>query len=311
MMAGSDGAVLVVGAGGFIGRHVAQAIAARTPQRSLIRLVRGALPADAPGEYLSLEIGDATVLPLTELLRRHAVRAVVNCAGTTRASEEAQAADNVGATAALLAAIAAYDATTVFCQLGSGAEYEMLPAPARTGEDTAANPAGAYGQSKLAATEAVLAATAEERVRGYVLRLFNPIGVGMPSTQLLGKVLEYLRSPASEPLQLGSLDSYRDYIDVRDVAAAIAVSLERAGNIRGEVVNIGTGNAQSTRTLIEQLFDNANRQFTEDRAGGSARSKWANWQEADIGKARRLLGWEPRYSIDDTLAHLAASVQGA
>ena len=40
---GSEGAVLVVGAGGFIGRHITLAIAERTPQRRLIRLVRCSL----------------------------------------------------------------------------------------------------------------------------------------------------------------------------------------------------------------------------------------------------------------------------
>lgn len=303
-MAGSDGAVLVVGATGFIGRHVALAIAERSPNRRLIRLARTAAGPNGVGDHVTMEISETTVGSLTDLLRRHSIRAVVNCAGTTADSEAAWAADNAGATTALLRAVAAHDQPTVFCQFGTGAEYEMLVAPARTDETTNANPAGAYGRSKLIATESVLRATTEETVRGYVLRVFNPIGPGMPATQLMGRVLQYLRGADAEPLQLGSLDSYRDYIDVRDVAAAVAISLERAGNIRGEIVNIGTGNAQSTRALIEQVFARAHRQFTEDQSGGSARSKWANWQEADISKARRLLGWEPRYSLDDTIANL-------
>jgi len=307
-MPANDGAILVTGASGFIGRHAALAIAEHSPNRRLITLSRGGAGASGPGEYVALEIGDSTVPQLTDLLRQHSVRAVVNCAGTTAASDTAQAADNVGAVSALLRAVAAHDTSTVFCQLGSGAEYEMLTAPARTTEATSARPAGAYGRSKLVATEHVMTATAEGSVRGFVLRLFNPIGPGMPRTQLLGKVLSYLQSSDTEPLQLGSLESYRDYIDVRDAALAIATSLDRAGNIRGEIVNIGTGTAQSTRALIEQIFASTKRQFVEDQAGGSARSKWANWQEADISKARRLLGWEPRYSLDDTIAQLTAGL---
>lgn len=303
--------VLVAGASGFIGRHVVRALGEVAPDTPVVRLDRQAAREVGASAYYRREIGGGDGAALTRLLRECDVAAIVNCAGTTQSQAERLAADNVATTEGLIEASAAARAGMVFCQIGSAAEYEMLPRPDRTREDCPTRPAGDYGRSKLAASNRVLEATRQGHVAGYVLRLFNPIGAGMPTTQLVGRLLEHLRNGPAEPLVVGSLSSYRDYVDARDVARAIAASLPRADALRGEVINVGSGTANSTRSLVQGILRAARRgAFLEEAEGGSARSQWASWQEADISKARVMLGWVPRFSFDETLQHLAAVSRG-
>lgn len=299
-------AVLVAGANGFIGRHV---VAALTRSNSVVQLDRQG-EARSPGVYEQFDIGGAASEQLAAIVKRHAVTAIVNCAGTTQLDNTLLAADNIGVTERLVVVSTMAEPGLVFCQIGSGAEYQMLPRPERTREDCPAIPAGDYGKSKLESTCHVLSRTADGAIAGYVLRLFNPVGPGMPGTQLLGKVLGYLGRETREPLELGSLDSYRDYIDARDVARAVVASLESAQRVRGQIVNIGSGTATLTRALVDELFRAADRgAYREDAEGGSARSRWASWQEADISRAASLLDWRPMFSLRQTVTELIQSLK--
>jgi NDP-hexose 4-ketoreductase len=301
----SPGPILVSGANGFVGRHVVQGLSRVFPHDEIVQLDRHPTSLNPGMLYCEYNIGDSDDSSLTDLLRRHDVRAVVNCAGTTQSISSLLARQNIGVAKRLVASAATVRPGMPFCQIGSAAEYEMLPHPQQTSEVCPARPQGAYGKSKLASTDHLLQATRDGRVSGYVLRLFNPLGIGMSPSLLMGKVLEYLQSGIVEDLQLGNLGSFRDYVDIRDVAAVVATSMQQSHKLRGEVINIGTGKATSTRTLVEQVLVRGGRGFVENEDAGSARSKWASWQEADISKAKQLLGWEPKYTFRDTVAELA------
>jgi nucleoside-diphosphate-sugar epimerase len=297
--------VLVAGSEGFIGRHVIQALRELAPDAGILRLDRHiASDVVTDGSY-SRDLAAIMTADLTRIMIECDVTAVVNCAGTTQSQFDALQTANVTTTQRLVEASAGARKGMVFCQIGSAAEYEMLPRPEKTREGTPARPKGDYGRSKLAATSCVLSAARQGRVAGYVVRLFNPIGRGMPTTQLAGLVMDYLRRGSDGALHVGSLDTFRDYVDVRDVSEAIAASLGVADEMREEVVNIGSGGAHSTRYLVNEILAAAKRgAVIEDGDTGSARSAWANWQEADISKAQTLLRWTPRFSLEETIRHL-------
>lgn len=279
--------VALVGAGGFIGRHVRQALDAhRRPPLLLSR-------ADAAGEAPRLR----------RSLVAESVDVLVNCAGTTRGSKAELQAANVTLVATLLEALAG---TTIrLIQIGSAAEYGPGEAGHLVREDHGVHPLSDYGISKLAATRLVFAAADQSEVPGVVLRVFNPIGPGISPESLPGRAALQIRGALrGGAVHLGPLGATRDFVDVRDVADAVAAACF-ADAVSGRVLNIGSGQATTARELVHQLAAVADYAgpIIED-AAASPRSEAVDWQVAEIGAAGSALGWAPRRSLRDALTSL-------
>jgi nucleoside-diphosphate-sugar epimerase len=146
-----------------------------------------------------------------------------------------------------------------------------------------------------------------------VLRVFNPLGRNSPARTLPGRAAMEIREALEHrrrSIRLGPLDSYRDYIDTRDVArAALLAGRGSAGG--GVVLNVGRGEAVLSRDVIRSLariagYDGA----IEESDDGSSRSARLSWQCADIRAIGERLGWRPRYRLEDSLRDLWDGVQG-
>ncbi|MGH3648366.1 MAG: NAD-dependent epimerase/dehydratase family protein, partial [Micromonosporaceae bacterium] len=107
-------------------------------------------------------------------------------------------------------------------------------------------------------------------------------------------------------IRLGPLGAYRDFVDVRDVAAAV-VAAAFAPTPRRVVCNVGSGTAATARTLVRLLADAAG--FTgivTESDAPSSRSPGVDWIAADLGHSATALGWAPIYSLAES-AELAWS----
>jgi nucleoside-diphosphate-sugar epimerase len=191
--------------------------------------------------------------------------------------------------------------------LGSAAEYGPGTPGRRVTESGATAPAGPYGATKLAGTVAVTASGLD----AVVLRVGNPVGPGAPPTGLPGRVAALLADAgrdAEATLRLGDLSAYRDFVDVRDVAEAVALAATAPGPLP-PVLNIGGGEAVPVRDLVRTLADAAGfrGRIVEEGAGGSARSADVSWQCSDITAARDALGWRPTRSLGVSLEALWAA----
>jgi NDP-hexose 4-ketoreductase len=125
------------------------------------------------------------------------------------------------------------------------------------------------------------------------------IGPGAPDSTLTGRVIRDLR--ARQLIEVGSLDVWRDFVDVRDVAEAVlAVALADAK--QPPVLNVGTGRATLARDVAGQLFELSGQpaKIVEDADQETALG--APWQQADIGLIDRQLGWSPKIALDQSLA---------
>ena len=200
--------------------------------------------------------------------------------------------------------------------IGSAAEIgAQWPGKAIT-EEVAANPVGGYGVTKLEATMHLLAAGQRGDLSVTVLRVFNPIGRESPDHTVTGRAAQEidaaLRS-GDDTVRFGSLESWRDYIDVRDVGTAVAAAVADRWSVGATVCNVGRGEAILTRDLIERLAIIAG--YTgaiAESDDGSSRSSPVPWQRADISATTAHLGWTPQYTIDAALRDLWSGVrQGA
>lgn len=300
--------VIVTGAGGFIGRHVTRCLRRTVPEMHIVALDRSGHNNNLEHDFVSCDLVVKNQEKIAQIILQYGAEAIIHCAGSVGPGSKSFVQDNLLATTLLLETISRIKPGLPFCHIGSSAEYQPLGYPQKTNEATAAEPAGEYGKVKLQTTNAVIRAAVNGDVGGYVLRLFNPIGIGMSGMTLVGRVCKFLQGEQEVHLRVGSLASYRDFIDIRDVAKAIVVSLQHVGDLIGEVVNIGTGTAHHTRDVVNGLIGFCSRAVSvEESHLGSSRSADVDWQEADISKARRLLGWRPDFLFDQTIEYIASS----
>ncbi|MDI9832957.1 NAD(P)-dependent oxidoreductase [Streptomyces sp. KAU_LT] len=289
--------VLVLGATGYLGTHVAEEL--RTLPGARVLVAGRSLAAD-----VTVDLAAARPRDLAAALAEVAPDAVVNCAGVTGGDAVTLAEVNARGPAVLCAALREAAPGARLVHLGSAAEYGPTGPGVRVTESAATRPAGPYGATKLAGTVAVTASGLD----AVVLRVGNPVGAGAPPTGLPGRVAALLAEAGDDPeaaLRLGDLSAHRDFVDVRDVARAAALAATAAGPLP-PVLNIGGGDARPVRDLVRALADAAGfrGRIAEAGTGGSARSAQVSWQCSDISAARDALGWTPEHPLTASVTAL-------
>jgi len=304
--------LLVLGAAGFVGRHVtARARAAGLRVLGATRAVPGA--EAVPGAWPGLDLATAPVADLERALRAVAPDVVVNCAGATGGDPSRLAAANVVAISRLLHAMAGAVPKARLVHLGSAAEYGRVEAGSSVAESAAPGPVGAYGLTKLAGTQLVQAARADG-LDAVVLRVFNLIGPGTPASTLPGRLVRDMRRAQATGARVttGPLTAFRDFVDVRDVADAVLAAAAAAARAPA-LVNIGSGRATQLAEVASSLAALSGGARVVEDAGpgrGSPRSAEVRWQQADISRASGDLGWRPRRDLTTSLADLWAAATG-
>ena len=174
--------------------------------------------------------------------------------------------------------------------LGYGSPAGWLPPSFPLDEQTPPKPWNAYALSKLIAEQTVqmFAAAQGNKIR---YAAFRPCFVISPEewqgalTQQGHTVRERLADPAL------SAPALFNYVDARDVAEFLDVLLEKMDTIpNGQVFFVGAKDALATSPLAELFprFLPGSTPLTEHLTGTSP--------AFSVGKARELLGWEPKRS---------------
>ncbi|HET8930116.1 MAG TPA: NAD-dependent epimerase/dehydratase family protein, partial [Acidimicrobiales bacterium] len=170
---------LVLGANGFIGRGVAEVLVRNPASGEVVRhLHRNVGPGRGEG-IRTLDLITASDADLTGLWDEVHPQVVVNCVGATAGDDVTFQELNVDLVARLVHSLGGREGTRLI-QLGSAAEYGIGEPGRPVVESDRCEPVGAYGRSKLAATNLVLEAASRGDIDGTVLRVFNPIGPGAP-----------------------------------------------------------------------------------------------------------------------------------
>ncbi|MEU5696698.1 NAD(P)-dependent oxidoreductase [Actinosynnema sp. NPDC020468] len=291
--------VLVFGASGYLGSEVATVLSARGAE-----VVRAGRAARDPG-WVAHDLVHGGPDDLVARLAEVRPDVVVNCTGRLDGTVAELVAANVTATANLVDALA--DSGTRLVTLGSAAEYGVVPDGTPVAEDAPAEPVAAYGITKLAATSLVRAAVTAGRLDAAVLRVFNPIGAGMPGGTVLGRAAAGIRKSLVDggDVVLGPLGAFRDFVDVRDVAEAVSAAALASDLGAGPVLNVGSGAAVTVREAVKLLVEVSGftgRVVESDPA--PHRSGAVNWIEADLTRVGEALGWRPRHTLAESVRDL-------
>ena len=161
------------------------------------------------------------------------------------------------------------------------------------------------GQSPYAASKIGADALGESYHRSFglpvaILRPFNTFGPRQSARAIIPTVIS---QALSRPVvKLGSLDPCRDLTYVKDTAAGF-VALAGCDAAIGRVVNIGRGEDVSIGDLVERIGARLGRTLTVETDSVRVRPAASEVGRLLAGTAlgRELIGWSPRYSLDQGL----------
>jgi len=289
---------IVFGASGFIGAYVAAALR-RIPETEVVDVARSARHA-ASAATIELDLLTADISAIAEVIAMSGATVVVNCAGTTTGAASELMLGNTVALARILEGMERAATGPRLIHMGSAAEYGAGPVGVKVSELWPARPLSSYGVSKFAATQLVVQARERGVLEGTVVRIFNAVGPGMPDHSLPGGVLGRMKKAVAEGsknVATGPLDAVRDFVDVRDIAAAVAAACS-AEEPLPPIINVGSGQGHTAREFVREIarrvgFDSS----IKEESVGSPRSADVAWQVADIALASRTLGWRPTHDL--------------
>jgi GDP-4-dehydro-6-deoxy-D-mannose reductase len=240
---------------------------------------------------------------------------VFQCAGVTWTQEPRPLyATHVLGTINVLEAVAQHNPAAPVVLVGSAAEYGDIPAdklPVREGYP--ALPPSFFGASKLAQTGVARSAAAEWKLSVAVARPFNILGPGLPvhyfAAALAQRLLRARAAGEKGDVPVTNAEATRDFVDVRDVAAAlkdIAVKAPpRPGTL--EIYNIASGKETTILAVAEKLCSLAGG-FRAVAAGATTSRSGISRSWADVGKLQHATGWTAsvdwQRSIEDMWAAL-------
>jgi UDP-glucose 4-epimerase len=188
-------------------------------------------------------------------------------------------------------------------------------------ENTPPRPAESpYGYTKQMGEQIINEFSKSSNSKCILLRYFNPVGahpsiligelpIGRPANLVpaitqtaIGKIPQMEVYGIDYPTRDGSC--IRDYIHVSDIAHAHTLALQhmlRGSNTRNcEVFNLGSGSGVTVLEAIqafERISGNALNYIIGPRRPGDVVAIYAN---NDL--ARKVLGWVPKFSLDDMLS---------
>ena len=186
--------------------------------------------------------------------------------------------------------------------------YGSHPAPAPLAEDAPYRPDNIYGVAKAAADHAALLYAAHHRLDVMVARPSNHIGAGQSKDFVSSSFASQLAAIAAggAPLmRVGNLDQRRDFTDVRDVARAYVLLLERGH--AGLAYNIASGHLMPVRDLLDGLCAVAQVRPQVEIDPALFRPD-ENRPSYDTARIRDHVGWKPEIPLRQTLEAVYADL---
>jgi dTDP-L-rhamnose 4-epimerase len=188
-----------------------------------------------------------------------------------------------------------------------GASLEPVPTP----ESKHPLPSSVYALSKYDQEQLCLMFGAAYGVPTVALRFFNAFGPHQSLQNPYTGVLAIFASRClngNPPLIFEDGRQRRDFVSVHDVAQACRLALTTGA--AGEVFNVGSGRPRSILEIAASVIETLGLDM-EPVVTGKYRVGDIRHCYADIGKARRLLGYEPRVTLEAGLVELAEWLERA
>lgn len=295
---------LVTGGAGFIGSHLAEELVRRGhavrvadsfitgKRRNLDHLPGVEL---IQGDLADFAVAERAVHGMDYVLHQAAIPSVPRSVKDPITSNRA----NIDASINVL--VAARDAGVKrLVYAGSSSAYGNTPTLPKQ-EDMAPSPLSPYALQKLVAEQYAQMFTRLYSFETVTTRYFNVFGPrqdpGSPYSGVISLFATALLE-GRQPIIYGDGEQTRDFTYVANVVDGVLRACE-APNAAGQVVNVATGGRISLNELVRVMNDIVGTRlqpiYKEERAGDVRDS------QADVTKARDLLGYSPIVSLEEGL----------
>jgi len=302
-----DFKVLLTGGAGFIGSHIAERLLAGGHSVVVLdNLYAGKMQnlkrcSDDPnfrfikGDIRDKKAVDAAIAGIDAVIHQAALTSVPLSIKNPKFVYSV----NVAATTSLIESCVKNEvARFVFASSSSvyGAAKKMP-----VSENAPTRPLSPYGESKLHVEKYCQKFWDEHGLETVCLRYFNVYGPRQTAGQYAGVISRFFDRLRNKlpPIIYGDGEQTRDFVYIDDVVEAtiLALDCEKAA---GKILNIGTGKATSLNQLSRTFMkimrcSNVKPKYVAPRAGDIRHSL------ADITKAKEILGYRPKVSLEQGL----------
>ena len=314
-------AVLVTGGAGYIGSHAVKALRARGETVIVYdNFSQGHRPATKNASaVVEGDIQDAA--KLAAVLKAHKVDAVMHFAAWLSVGDSVK--DPIGyyrnnVSGALSVAEAMVTAGVQHLVFSSTCAIFGTPETTPIHEDLPKRPINAYGETKLAIEYALPHFEIAYGIRAVALRYFNAAGADpdgelgedhSPEIHVIPRALDTAMGRGTfrifgddYPTPDGTC--LRDYVHVSDLASAhlLAADALRSG-APSSAYNLGNGRPTSVRDVMESVARVTGKAVPHDVAPRRPGDPAALYASSE--RARRDLGWRPRYEDLDVIVETA------
>jgi GDP-4-dehydro-6-deoxy-D-mannose reductase len=295
--------IFITGASGFVGGHLLPILRERLPRAELFPGAVDVTDAKAVEDEIASVRPDGCV--------HLAAIAAVRNAGQ---DPDRAWAVNLHGTLNVARAIMTYVPRCVLIFASSADAYGASFRSRQPLDETAPlAPMNAYGATKAAA-DLALGAMASEGLRAFRVRPFTHIGPGQTEDFVVAafaKQVARIAAGLQEPvLRVGTLDTRRDFLDVRDVCAGYAACVARADELEpGAIINLASGIPRRVGDVLQMLCKQANVAPRVETDPARLRASEIALTCGDASRARDLLDWKPQIPWEETLESISTDWQ--
>lgn len=307
--------VLVTGAAGFIGSHVVDALLARgdtvvgldnlndyyDPARKRLNVAecREAAPDPSRYEFVEGDIRDRTLLyRLFEWHEFDAVAHLAAMAGVRASVDDPHLYYDINLTGTLnLLEQGRQSGLGSFVLASTSSVYANTEVIPFIETDTCDRPLAPYPASKRSAELLGHAYHHLHQLPFTAVRLFTVYGPRGRPDMMAYKLFDNMFEGREVPLYNGG-QMHRDWTYVTDTAAGIVAALDRPQGF--EIINLGCAEPVLLTDFITKMEQAAGR--TTSLTDAPMQDADVAYTYADIGKARRLLGYAPKVRVDEGIA---------
>ena len=300
--------ILVTGANGFVGQHLVKELSENGI--SIVGIggqIGSKSKSPLVSEYVVTDLKDPDAVKQIDF---RDIDGVIHLAGLAAVGPSFgnpmdYITTNVGIQTNMFEAAMEQGARPTFLIISSGSLYDAK-APLPLTETSKVIPSSPYAVSKLG-QEQVAAYYGQRGFTCIIARPFNHIGPGQNPGFIVPDVAEQIvavEKGNAASVMVGNLDASRDYTDVRDIARAYRLLIEKGES--GEIYNICSGKAVSGHDIVNGLLSAAGSHAPTQQDPKRMRPSDNPEIYGDNSKLVEATGWKPEIDLEQTLADVIA-----
>ena len=312
--------VLITGAGGFVGKHLIDALSAQTDNEIFATALdeREASNIDLPVDHITLiDITDKKAVG--ELFERVKPEQIYHLAaqssvGLSWKIPALTLRVNIEGTVNILETMHSQNMLeSKILLIGSAEQYGTVTAEDLPISEKQAVVAGnPYAISKIAQEQLAAVYKDAYGLKVCIVRAFNHIGVGQRPDFVISdwahQIVEIERGEKEPKLFVGNIKVRRDFTDVRDIVRAYMLIMEKGES--GQIYNVGSGKSVSLEELLRTMISLSDRKDIAVEVDPS-KVRAADIEDlvSDNRKLIEATGWQKTIPLEQTLTDILNSLR--